>query len=138
MSNPVNLTIEPKVIEGIVSAQIQAAIVAQFNRTPEMMETLVASVLSRKVDEKGQVSDYQSYNKYSLVDVLCQKAIKAEAEKALEQWIQENRPALTAALHKNLDKQKNELVKAFVAAADNALKSQFRVSCDLKLEAARY
>jgi predicted transcriptional regulator len=137
MSNPVNLTIEPKVIEGIVSAQIQAAIVAQFNRTPEMMESLVASVLSRKVDDKGAVSDYSSYNKYSLVDVLCQKAIKAEAEKALQQWIEENRPALMAALRKNMDKQKNDLVKSFVAAADNAMKAQFRISCDIKLEAAR-
>lgn len=135
MSNPVNLTIEPKVIEGIVSAQIQAAIVAQFNRTPDMMESLVASVLSKKVDQDGKVSEYTSYNKHSLVEVLCHKAVKAEAEKALVLWIEENRPALTAALRKNLDKQKNDLVKSFVAAADGALKSQFSVRCDLKLEA---
>lgn len=135
MSNPVNLTIDPKVIEGVISAQVQAGIAAQFSRTPEFLEKLVAAVLTKKVDEKGTFhgGNDSYYNRHDLIEVLSHQAIKSVAEAALREWVDENKDKVKAAIRARLLRNQKKLVQLFVDAAEKAVSPDFQVSCTLKL-----
>lgn len=130
--NPVSLTIDPKTVESIIHANIQAAIVAQFASYPEFLNRLVGEVLGKKVNEEGKVDSYSSYNRHPLVEVLAGNAIKTATEAAVKEWVNEHRLDILTAVKKHLNASKNDLVKSFVKAADDSLKTSFRVNCDIK------
>jgi hypothetical protein len=134
MTNPVSLTIEPKVIEGVIQAQITAAVAAQFSKTPEMIEKLVSAVMSNRVDEKGNYQKDSYYNKYNLIEVLSHNAIKESAEKAIREWVAENQAKLKSAIRNHLVRNQKKLVQLFVDAAEKAISPEFDVRCSLQLK----
>jgi len=134
MSNPVSLTIAPEIVEGVIQSQIQAAIVAQFSKSPDILDRIVRSVIERKVDDKGVVNSYSSYNKYSLLDILTEQTLKGEVEGALKQWVKTHQPEIMKAVTKALDAQKGAMVKQFVKAANDALTASFYVSAKIEME----
>lgn len=133
-NNIVSLKISEDMINGIVSKQIQQAIVKELGNAEEYMEALISVALHQKVSEHGVVSKYNSENKYDYLDLLLKKKIQEAAKEALQEYIKENTDKLKDALKKELEKTstKNELVKTFVEGASKAFEYSWRFNCDVK------
>src|SRR3990167_123719 len=71
-----NISVDPNLVEPIVRAEIEAAIVAQLNNVPDLVPKLVQAAMADKVDERGNKGRYDSENKYLFIDVLCRNAIQ--------------------------------------------------------------
>lgn len=127
------LTINPEMIRGVVETQIQAAIVAQLQQTPNLIESVVAMAMKTKVNEQGRIGQYSSDNRYDLISVLCRNAIQEYAQIAVREWVQEQKPEIVKAIRKHLTATKTKVVQQFVAAAEKALSPDFYISCSLKL-----
>mgnify|MGYP001570774473 CR=1 FL=1 len=85
-----NISVDPNLVEPIVRAEIEAAIVAQLNNVPDLVAKLVQAAMADKVDEHGKKGNYSGDNKYLFIDVLCRNAIQSAAKEAMAQYISEH------------------------------------------------
>ena len=133
-NNIVSLKISEDMINGIVSKQIQQAIVKELGNAEEYMEALISAALHQKVSKSGEISRYDSENKYDYLDIMLKKKIQETAKVALQEYIKENADKLKDALKKELEKTatKNELVKMFVEGASKAFEYSWRFNCDVR------
>ncbi len=137
-NNIVSLKISEDMINGIVSKQIQQAIVKELGSAEEYMEALISAALHQKVSQSGEISRYNSENKYDYLDLLLKKKIQEAAKEALQEYIKENADKLKDALKKELEKTatKNELVKMFIEGASKAFEYSWRFDCNVKFTAS--
>ena len=135
-NNIVSLKISEDMINGIVSKQIQQAIVRELGKTEEYMEALISAALHQKVSSNGQVSKYSHENKYDYLDILLKNKIQEAAKDALKEYIAENAELLKVALKNELEKTatKNELVKTFVDGATKAFACGWGFRCDVNFK----
>lgn len=133
-NNIVSLKISEDMINGIVSKQIQQAIVKELGNAEEYMGALISAALHQKVSIDGKVSHYSSENKYDYLDIMLKEKIRETAKVALQEYIKENADKLKDALKKELEKTatKNELVKTFIEGASKAFGYSWRFNCDVK------
>jgi histone H3/H4 len=129
-----SLKISEDMVKEIVSKQIQQAIVKELGNAEEYMEALISAALHQKVSQSGEISRYNSENKYDYLDLLLKKKIQEAAKEALQEYIKENTDKLKDALKKELEKTstKNELVKTFVEGASKAFEYSWCFNCDVK------
>lgn len=130
----VSLTVDPAMVEGIVKKEIQAAIVAQLGKAPDLIEQVARGALAMKVSKNGTVSGYSYENTYDLVSALTQVAIAEAAQLAVKEWIAENKPTIVAAVGKVLRANKNKLVQTYISAVENSLVPSMYVSVNLNLK----
>ncbi len=135
-NNIVSLKISEDMINGIVSKQIQQAIVRELGNTEEYMEALISAALHQKVSSNGQVSKYSYDNKHDYLDILLKNKIQEAAKDALKEYIAENAELLKVALKNELEKTatKNELVKTFVDGATKAFACGWGFRCDVNFK----
>ena len=131
--NMMSLKISEDMIKGIVSQQIQQAIVRELGNAEEYMQALIAVALHQKVTSTGTVSNYSSDNKFDYLDILLKKEIQKAADEALKEYIKANTDVLRVALRKELEKTatKDELVKMFVEGASKAFGCSWNFSCNV-------
>src|SRR3990167_5397412 len=98
-----NISVDPNLVETIVRAEIEAAIVAQLNNVPDLVSKLVQAAMADKVDEHGHKGRYDSDNKHLFIDVLCRNAIQSAAKEAMTKYIAEH----SAELQEEIRKQKS-------------------------------
>lgn len=127
------LNISEEMIKGIVSKQVQQAIVRELGNSEDYMCALVASALHQKVSKEGSVSSYSSDNKFDYLDVLLSKEIQKAANEAIKEYIKENSELLKTSLKKELSKTatKDELVKTFIDGASKCFNSSWNFRCDV-------
>lgn len=136
MSNsPISLTVEPAVVEGVIAAQVKAAIVAQFASAPAIIDKIVHAAITQRVDGRGEFSS-NSYDKQTLIDYLSVKAIKVAVEQAVNDWVEDNRAKIKAAVGAHLKKSQATLIKAFMESTEKALSSKFYVECKVAVNAS--
>lgn len=128
-TSPVSLTIDPKAIQSIIHAQIQAAIVSQMRNAPGLIEKLANAAINQNVDSDGNPS---SYGRQTLIECMTAKAIKIAIEEATREWVKENQALLKKAIADHLTKNRNEFVKKFVTGAHEAISAHFSARCEIK------
>lgn len=99
-----------------------------------MIEAIASEALKIKVNASGKISGHDYENRYDLIEALTRTAIADCAKKAVEEWVEENRKSIVAAVRKQISERKSEMVKMFVGATESALKSSFYVSCSLNIK----
>ena len=132
-ANMINLEINEDVVKPILEKQIQAAILANIGNPEELIQKVVSTALSQKVDSGGRVSGYSGDNKYDYLDVLTTKSIQKAAEEALRDWLEENSQLVKKAVIKELNKpaRRHSIAKAFADAVESSLQCSWRFSCDV-------
>lgn len=126
--------VDKEMVEPIIREQIAAAVVAQLGDTEELIRRMVNVVLSKKVDSDGNVSNYSSANKFTLIESLAGKAIRSAAKEALEQIIREQKPAIEKAVRDHLQRAPKRTASAIVnsfcsnAESKYSMKINFEVS----------
>lgn len=135
--NPVSITVDPAMVEGVITKQIEAAIIEQFGKTPNLIELVVSRALKTKVSENGSTSSYSYENKYDWIDVLCRNAIMENAKTATMEWVKSKTPEISEAVKKALDAQKSKMTKQFADNIVKSLNANFYINCTLKLEESK-
>lgn len=134
MSEAATVAIPRDVIEPIVQARIQAAIVESLGAHKMLVENAVAAVLHAKVDSEGRPSAH-SYNNYgTFLEHLAKKAISEAAKAALNEYMEQGKEALKARVKKELEKKSSLLAAALVDGLERSVKSTygFNISVNLK------
>ncbi len=121
-------------VEGVITKQIEAAIVQQFGKTPDLIELVVARALKTKVASNGSVSSYNHENTHDWIDCLCRNSIMEQAKLAAQEWIKSKAPEISIAVKKALDAQKSEMTRVFANQITSALNASFYISCNLNLK----
>ena len=134
MTAGLQISVDQALVEPIVRAEIEAAIVAQLNNVPDLVSKLVQAAMADKVDENGRKGQYSSDNKYLFIDVLCQTAIQNAAREAMKQYITDHSAELQDEIRKQIEKQKSGLAKAFVESLVGAVKVDWRFKVGIGLD----
>jgi dsDNA-binding SOS-regulon protein len=132
-SEMVSLQINEDMVKPILEKQIQAAIVANIGDPEKLIQKVVATALSQKVNKEGKIDQYDSYNTYDYLEVLTGQAIRKAAKEALGEWLAENQELLKIAVTKELNKpaRLKSIVGAFADAAENSFKCDWQFNCDV-------
>ncbi len=135
-NNMMSLKISEDMIKGIVSQQIEQAIVRELGNSEEYMRALISLALHQKVSSSGSVSHYPSDNKFDYLDMLLKEQIQTAAKKALEEYIKENTDILKQALRKELEKEsaKNKLVETFIEGTSRAFEYSWNFECNVNFK----
>jgi len=130
----VNISVDEELVEPIVRAEIQTAIVRQLESDTNLIPKLVEAALGAKVNKDGyRDKRYSSDNKYLYIDWLCKQAIQTAAKEAMNEYLEENHEKLKVEVKKQLRKSEAELASIFVEGLIGGVKStwSFKVNIDL-------
>jgi len=131
----VNLSISTELVEPIIRAKMQAAIAAALGDDPtSLIDAIVSEAMGRKVNSEGEVSQYSSSNTYSYVEVLCNRAIRAAADDAIQAWIKDNHTKLREGIERQLNRQSGKMTRAFVDGLLDSIKASWRFKVDVNVD----
>jgi hypothetical protein len=133
--NMVNLAIDNTIVEPIIRAQIQAAIVQNMGNPEELISKMVALALRKKVNSDGKVDQYDSYNKYDFIEAIAARAIQKTAQEVFEDWVEANKDKIKVAVEKELRKPSRnfQIAKALADSVATSLKCLWSIKCDTKI-----
>lgn len=135
-ADQVDIKVSEDLIRGIIETKVQAAITEALSSERGVVERVVAAALDTKVNEKGERSRYDGDNKFTYLDSLCRRVIRAAAESAIQKWAAEQQAMLEAQFRRQLQTRKvsNRLVRACVDGLTDATEAQWR----FKVEFAKH
>ena len=131
MTYTLNIQVSESLVKPIIEAKIHAAIAATLKNAEGLIDGIVDRILTTKVNDEGRVSNYQSENRYTMIEQLARGAIKTAADAAVREWVDAQRPQLLESLKKALAKRHGGIADAMAAGLEEALKNSwtFNVTC---------
>ena len=130
----ISMNVDNTVITDVLNKQIKTAIIRELDKMPELIDSIVSVAMKQKVDSNGETGRYPSDNKYDFIDIVSKNAIQAQAKKALQEWIEENRDKIKDALKKVLAKNTDNIASSVVHSMIENSKSDYRISVNLGIE----
>lgn len=97
----INLGISPELVKPIVEKQIKAAVTEMFGGADAVIDKIVTAMIHQKVDARGNVSNYNSENKYDWFETVFSKYIK----EAIEEELKNQMKSMAAPIRKALIKK---------------------------------
>lgn len=125
--NVVNIEVGKDVIQPIVEARIQGAIAAAFTDDPvPLINAICDQALNVKVDSAGKLGRGYGSDQ-TFLSWFVKKTIRDEAEKALGEIMEEQRPKIREAIKKKLTEQRgaNRIAAAVVDGISESLKCKY-------------
>ena len=128
-----SLEINESMVKPIIEKQIQAAILSNIGNSEELVSKTVALAMKQKVSNAGNVSTYQSDNRYDYLEIMTINAIREAAKEALQEWLKDNKQLIKAMVIQEMSKPERQgsLVKTFVEAVENSLSCSWMFNCDI-------
>lgn len=132
----VSLKIDEAMVSSVLEKQIQAAIVQQLGNQDDLIAQAVKVALSQKVNNKGKVGEYSSYNKYDFLEVLAGKSIREAAKAALHEWLEENKGKIRDAVLKELKtpSRQRSIAVAYADAIEHSLTNSWDMRCNIEFK----
>ena len=124
--NDMNITIPTDIVESAVRDKITAAIARELGDPQMLVETMVKSVLEKKVDSNGKVPRYSSDEKYTLIELMARNTIVEAANEAMKEYFSENKNLVKEAVKKQIAKSPNKIAQAFVTGLADSLDCSYR------------
>ncbi len=134
VSKDVALTISSEIVQPIVEAKIQAAIVAALGEDTNLIEKMVTAALTAKCDHRGK-SD--NYGRYRWLELMCSNAIQEAAKKGVAAFLEKNTGLISAQIEKELGRSKSKTARAFVAGMTKCLKTSYRININAVFDSDR-
>lgn len=115
-NNLMSLNLSADMIKPIIEKTIQANVLSALNGWEGVVTDMVNAVLTTKVDENGNISDYSSENRYSWVEVNLNRRIKELVEDEVKKQIEKSADAIRDAVRKQITSRagSNAIAKAVV------------------------
>lgn len=134
MAEAATVAIPNDVIQPIVQARVQAAVVEALSAHKQLVEQAVAAVLTMKVDSDGKPSNYSGYNTCTLMEHLAKKAIADAAKEALAEYLVAGKEGLRARVKKELEKKSSLLATALVDGFHKSIESTYGFKIEISLK----
>lgn len=134
MNDNVSLTISKDIVNPIVEAKIKEAILAAMGGKEELVEKVVASVFSKKVNKDGRISSYSSDNKYTWLDIIVTNQIEAAVKEEVQKMVKENSVHIVKAVKKQLTTSSGQsmVAKAMLAGLEGTLQHAWASKIEIK------
>ena len=129
-----NINVDDTLVEPIIRAEIQAAIVRELNKDVNLVPKLIDAALADKVNEQGNKGRYSSDNKHLFIDVLCKQAIQDAAKLAMKEYLEENADKLKEQIKKQIEKSDAEMAKIFVDGLLDIVENTYRFRVSIGLD----
>ena len=97
-----DLNIDNDYLAEAVKQTVIMGIAESLNGKNEIISQIVNSVLSTKVDKNGNISNYSSDNKYSLIDFYVRKTLKEIAIEEIKNICEERKPEIREIIRREL------------------------------------
>lgn len=123
------------VLEPYIKQAVATAITASLGDGVKLVEMAVQAALSQKVNHKGHVDQYSSYNTHQLVEVLAQNKIQDIAKETINELAEQMRPKIKEQIEKQIKAKHGALANALVDGLIGSLKSTWSVN--VVVEAAK-
>jgi hypothetical protein len=134
MAEPATIAIPNDVIQPIVQARIQAAIIEALVPHKNLVADAVTAALGVKVDSDGKVNNYPSYNTYTLLQHLAHKAVADAAKEALKEYLEQSKDGIKARVKKELEKKSSILATALVDGFEKSIATTYGFSLTVNLK----
>jgi uncharacterized membrane protein YheB (UPF0754 family) len=131
------LKLPTEIVERAVRDKISAAIASQLGNPEKMIQQLVASALSQKVDSRGVVSKSSYENKHEFLEVMMGNFIRDAAKEALTEYMNENRQKIKEAVKKDIAKSSSKLAKVFVDGMVDSIGCNYSTKLDVSFRSHR-
>lgn len=128
-SEIMSLAVPQELIKPIIETKIKQAVIESFNKDG-LVEEMVNGFLTQKVNENGQVSKDNYYNKFSRIDVILGNVLNKSIAEAVEAWTAENKELLKNKINKFLYSKKGQslMIRAYLDAINKSFESVWQVS----------
>lgn len=132
----VNLNISEEIVRPIIEKQVQAAVLANIGNPEEVISKTVSLALKQKVDSSGNISKYESDNRYDFLELMTKQAIRDAAKEALAGWLEENKKLIKEMVIKEMNKPERQksFVGAFADAVEKSLECRWAFRCDINFD----
>ena len=127
------MKVSGNLVREIVEAKIKTAIVSELGDTDELVAKAVDMLMRIKVNDEGKVSDYSSYNKYSLIEGLTRAAFRKAVREAVCEWVAAKEPEIEEAVARELEKRSGGIARLLVDGLEGALKKEWRLNIEASL-----
>ena len=94
--------VDEKIVEPIIKAHIEAAILSAVGDPSVLIQRAVAQVMAQKVNSSGVRSNSDYENKHDFIEVMCGTVIRAAAKSALEKIVANSAPQIEAEIARQL------------------------------------
>ena len=124
----VSVEVSEGLIKPIIEAKIQAAILREFKADPTaFIDAIVARAMDTKVAADGKVSSSGYQNTYTFLSATVNKTIMEEAAKALGEMMEEQRPAIKAAIKRKMMQARgaDKIANAVVNGISESLQAKY-------------
>ena len=118
-------------IEKLVQAELQTKIIAAFQETPEMIESLIGAVLNREVTEHGGNPGWND-KKIPWLEYACRNVIERVALECVREHIKTM--AETIDEHIKAALSTDDMVQAFSQAIAGSVKDDWKISAYFKVD----
>ena len=120
--------IPKELLEPFIKDAVSASIIGALGDGTKIITQAVQETLRKKVDRNGNVSNYSSDNKYSLVDILAQKEIQKVVLSVLEEYATVLRPKIEEGIRKALNNDAESLGAALYERYMEEVYRELRIS----------
>ena len=124
--------VDEKLVAPIIRDQIAAAVVTQLGNTDELIRRMVHLALTVKTQSDGTISKYSSDNRYDFVEAISAKAIREAAQSAVQKIVEDQKPAIQAAIEAELKRSPKKTAAAVIDAFVEGAKNPYRLSCNFQ------
>ncbi len=128
-----SVNIPKDLLEPIIRQHIQAGIVAAVGDPAKLIEQVIDRMLRQKVNSEGKIDSHSYSNTHDLIEVVSRNAINKAARAAVEAYVEEQRPAIEAAVRKAIERKTGALAKALVDGFADAAKQRWKLECKFEL-----
>ncbi|MFA5135707.1 MAG: hypothetical protein WC505_08050 [Patescibacteria group bacterium] len=132
-----SVNIPENIIREIVTASVNAAVLASMKDPDKLISDIVRKAMSAKVDSQGKISD--SYGaKWDWLEWNTQDMIRAAAKEALSEILVAQKELLKKAVMDEFNRpgRQKTVARAFSDAVEESFKCNWRFGCDIKFEQA--
>lgn len=119
------------IVQPIVDAKIQAAVIAALDCEHEMVGLAVAKVLQQKVERNGEIPRYGDSNCIPYVQFLFESTLKKAAGAAVASWVKDNEQKIRDSLVKQLPRQLDAIAKSFCESLVKAASNEWHFHIEL-------
>lgn len=125
--------VDEKLVEPIIRDHIAAAVVAALGNTDELIRQMVVLALKVKVQADGSISQYSSYNSFDFIEAVSGKAIREAATKAILEIVENQKPAIQAAIEDELRRAPKKTAASIISAFCQSAGSNYRITANFQI-----
>lgn len=131
-----DLNIDKDFLAEAVKQTVLMGISESLNGKNEIVSQIVNAVLSTKVDEKGMINSYESYNRQTIIEFYVKKMLNEQVRQTIQEIMDEQRDDIKKIIRIafNKTKFKNDVVDAIMNSMVERLTSEYSTTVNVDIK----